>query len=340
MPAAGCGTIAHLSFADAYFQIRATRAQPPGLAAGDQQRRRVYGAALDQFEELMAAAASAGSRSRPLPLFYALSQAGRAIAAAHAEQGWRLQGHGLSAPELDRADVCELLIHPAPRQTKDGRRDSFAAIAELGGSEPLPAPVCLGALWASLPGACDYLAAERWRRPLHAVPHEPGIQPAFDCSRLSADLIGLAAPSESEARAELGEYPRAAAAELPTVQGIFPRETTAFGPAVLIRWAIEATDIWGWQRGRDRILPLDPLTGRRWLRPALAGAALDTLASWWVLLFGLSMLARYEPGAWVRALDLDRPGVAAQLSKLLDLALDAVPLLVIAALSPVLSAPA
>jgi hypothetical protein len=64
-------------------------AEPPGLAAGDQQRRLTYGAALDQFEELMTAASAATPRSRPLPLFYALSQAGRAIAAVHRESSWR-----------------------------------------------------------------------------------------------------------------------------------------------------------------------------------------------------------------------------------------------------------
>ena len=110
-----------MSVTDAYFQIRATRAEPPGFAAGDEERRQTYAAALDQFEELMAAAGAATPRSRPLPLFYALSQAGRAIAAARAEVDWRLRGHGLSAPLLAVSDVCDLLIRPAPLRTKSGR---------------------------------------------------------------------------------------------------------------------------------------------------------------------------------------------------------------------------
>jgi hypothetical protein len=40
-----------VSAADAFFQIRASRAEPPGLASGDAQRRTTYGAALDQFDE-------------------------------------------------------------------------------------------------------------------------------------------------------------------------------------------------------------------------------------------------------------------------------------------------
>jgi hypothetical protein len=69
---------------DSLYGIRATRASPPGRAGDDEERRRVYGAALAQFDELIAAASVVGPASRPLPLFYALSQAGRAVAAGHA----------------------------------------------------------------------------------------------------------------------------------------------------------------------------------------------------------------------------------------------------------------
>lgn len=86
---------------DSLYGIRATRASPPGHAGEDEDRRQVYGAALAPFDELIEAASAVGPASRPLPLFYALSQAGRAIAAAHARGAWRLGYHGLSARELD-----------------------------------------------------------------------------------------------------------------------------------------------------------------------------------------------------------------------------------------------
>ena len=75
--------------------IRETRSARPGRALDDTERAAVYGSALQQFEELMRAAETTGYASRPLPLFYAISQAGRAVAAAHADEPWILSGHGL-----------------------------------------------------------------------------------------------------------------------------------------------------------------------------------------------------------------------------------------------------
>jgi len=46
---------------------------------------------------------------------------------------------------------------------------------------------------------------------------------------------------------------------------------------------------------------------------------------WWVLLFGLSLLARYEPVAWQAALDLDHSKIADPLTSLLDDALEIFP---------------
>jgi hypothetical protein len=65
--------------------LRATRAEPPGRAADDDYRRALYGASLEQFEQLLRAAETVDAAARPLPLFYALSQAARAIVAAHGD---------------------------------------------------------------------------------------------------------------------------------------------------------------------------------------------------------------------------------------------------------------
>ena len=77
-------------------RLRATRAKPPGMASGEGLRRDTYGAALQQFDELMTAAAAIGLMSRPLPLYYAVLQAGKAIAAAWSGRDPPIEGHGLT----------------------------------------------------------------------------------------------------------------------------------------------------------------------------------------------------------------------------------------------------
>jgi hypothetical protein len=66
--------------------------------------------------------------------------------------------------------------------------------------------------------------------------------------------------------------------------------------------------------------------GEYWLIPRVGsgGDLLPPLLLWWVLLFGLSLIARYEPALWRSALDIETP-LAAPLGSLLDDALEAVP---------------
>jgi hypothetical protein len=309
---------------DPYFYIRASRAHPPGLAGGDPDRRLVYGAALSQFDELMETAAKASARSRPLPLFYALSQAGRAIAAALGDDTWRLRGHGLSAPALGRNDPCEVEI--VPSEPREGETiDSFHGVAMMTGSECPAAPVSIGELWSSVPGVCDLLPdEERWRRPLAVAADESEMRsPLFDFSHCRAVLRGVRGEAAESVETELARYRG-------TVEG---KVMTYSRSSAELAWANQSADVPGWRATLERVAPIDALTERRWLRPRIGDADLNTLMTWWALLFGLSMLARYEPGYWVNALDFDRSGRAAQLSELMDVALDAIPQLVLEAIS-------
>jgi hypothetical protein len=305
-----------------FFQIRATRADPPGRASANDDRRITYGAALSQFDELMATAREASARSRSLPLFYALSQAGRAVVAAHGDETWKLRGHGLRAPELDSGDICEVQIKATPSSTGEAV-DSFRGVAAACGSSLPTDPTSIGELWSSLPGVCDLVGAARWPRPFAVAVDEAGLaSPLFDFHHLQADLAGLRGDAE-EVRLELGRYPGAIGATV-----VCPSRL-----GTIAAWPTDSPDVPGWRRALDRVAPVDALTEARWLRPAVAGCDLSPLMTWWALLYGLSMSARYEPGAWVRALDLDRPGLAAQLTELMDVALDVVPQLVLDALT-------
>lgn len=65
----------------AWERLRASHWSPPGRAAGG-SRQKTYAAALEQSEQTFQAAAAVGTATRPMQVFYGLSQAGRAIAAA------------------------------------------------------------------------------------------------------------------------------------------------------------------------------------------------------------------------------------------------------------------
>src|SRR5687768_9894874 len=98
--------------------VRHRRSRPPGLAEGDQDRTDVFQAALAQSEELWDAAAAAGPASRPLPLFYCLSQAGRAVCAAWTGgAGWRPESHGLRRRVSDAPTPLERVFNYATSVT-------------------------------------------------------------------------------------------------------------------------------------------------------------------------------------------------------------------------------
>src|SRR5258706_7621905 len=133
-------------------RLRATRANPPGMASAAGLRRETYGAALQQFDELMTAAAAIGPMSRPLPLYYAVLRAGKAVAAAWSDRDPPIGGHGLtevrpkkgageSEPPEWHGDILRFRV-------KRHQRDPgvFAAVASVLGTVRLTAGVELGAL--------------------------------------------------------------------------------------------------------------------------------------------------------------------------------------------------
>ena len=317
---------------DGVFGIRASRATPPGLAAKG-ERRAVYGAALAQFEELLAASRQATPQTRPLSLFYALSQAGRAIAAAHSPKHWRLHGHGLSAPELDTANLLDVLVRPNPNK-KESQPDSFSGVAGASASEALKEPVSIGELWATLPELATLLCETRWAEPLIVVADEPGVSNLFNWERVSAVVAPLEADSPEEAERRLAAYPSGQSANLHQPQGLpLVGELTPYGQGIRVWWTAASPDLSGQRRKLDEVAPLDLRSNLRWLRPALADGSLPSpLLTWWALLFALSMLARYEPAGWEAALDYDSSPLAAPLAHLLEVGVVLIPELVLEAL--------
>src|SRR5262245_43808405 len=111
-------------------RLRATRANPPGRASDDGLRRGTYGAALQQFDDLITAAAAVGPVSRPLPRYYAVLQAGKAIAAAwRPDDTWRARGHGLSEDGQAEWQDDILRFRVKPSVTRRWGPGVFGAVA-------------------------------------------------------------------------------------------------------------------------------------------------------------------------------------------------------------------
>jgi hypothetical protein len=130
--------------------IRGLRHGPPGLAGAAADRHEVFGAALEQAEELFDAAASVAAPSRPILLFYGLSQAGRAVAAAStaAPANWELQAHGITTGNRTVPSLSQLVIRDSVMGNRVG---SFTRLAELLSSGSLPNGATFGEVWATIP---------------------------------------------------------------------------------------------------------------------------------------------------------------------------------------------
>jgi hypothetical protein len=325
---------------DAFFAIRASRALPPARVVDGEGRGRVYAAALEQFDQLMAGARAVGTTARPLLLFYALSQAGRAIAAARADVRWQLQSHGLSAPKLSDIDLLEVEIKPAAgrsRDSADAPIDSFHGLAGATGSPVFDRPIALGELWASLPEVQDlppqWIAP--WPRALPVIQLDDLFQPFVMWDRVNVAIVNVPWPSPESLEEQLAHYPTTANLVINRPQADLPEMyvPTTIGSGLKCHWPALEQNV----AGHDATIEAYTSRGlmdrqSRWLRPSVGDQPASPLMTWWALLFGLSMLARYEPAGWREALDYDLSELAAPLGELLDVALQIVPELVLDAL--------
>lgn len=333
--------------------LRMARWKPPGLADDGSHRADLFRAAMQQFEELMAAAASTGPASSPLLVYYALNQAGRAILAVREQNDDEVfataEGHGLTVKrDSVGPDLLSVTIKP-----KMARTGHFQRVAHATSSPVLqdPGTVTLGALLASLPELADSWGDDRW-------PGTAGVYPLMDLaprrsvvSVMDAQLFlqGVARVAvlsdvvqSPEDIARLEEfYPsiRGRNAQLPiagadNLPGRVEFPTPA-GVGFELRLSVPAgskAPVADYDALLDAIAPEYRWLGRRWLRPELQPGTPppSALMTWWVVLYALSMLARYYPRAWTAALSVDHSPIAALLERTLSVSLEAVPHLVYA----------
>jgi YaaC-like Protein len=318
--------------------IRALRHRPPGHA-GRGNRRKVFSAALEQAEQLFAAAAAVDYAARPILLFYGLSQAGRAIAAAATAaepDSWKLTGHGVTVRNLAQSPPLHQLA------VQDAGLGSFTQLATLLSSGSLPQGVDFGQLWATIPSLLD--------APLDIGDIE--YRPVLSFDRSSSDARSLRGwvnglPirfSDWTTEDQIDEFLSC----YPSLAGHGPDHTinTAKEPnyrvdesgmriAIAREWidSREPYVLQGYYSTPESVSDLtQPYRGDddRWVFPTLGGSdkQLNPLLAWWAILFTLSMLARYEPASWTMHLDVDSSANAIPLETVLVRALEVCPELI------------
>ena len=325
----------------AWQRLRLLRSSPPGLAGSSRPRARTMAAALEQAEELSRATVDVGPAARPLLLFYALSQAGRAIAAVRVREGWETSSHGLrwQGPTGD-GSILDRRIEPDQRG-----RGLFGCVAVAVGSEQLLDGVELGAAWSALPElgvpALPVFRAH-WRSPLYVYPTSDEQEAEWlrgpHLTLLVDGLRDLSGPQS--VIDELAHYPSGEGGtpqSLATDEGpklVLEYTPRAFGGlAPRVTWHAADATVAARTTRLEEIAPLYQGTPNRALIPRLSdGAWLRPISLWWLVLFGLSNLARYEPDTWVRALNVNEDKLAVPLEGAMEEALDSIPHLVLEAL--------
>ncbi|MGD6980925.1 YaaC family protein [Citricoccus sp. CH26A] len=284
-------------------------------------RRRLFNSSLEQAQQQFEAARLVGFESRALNLYYGLSQAGRAISAAMTPAGTNqspdVSGHGLKVLDLPGTKPQKLFDMQVKGSGSDNT--SYRRLASLLDSDHLSAPVSLGSIWHMLPDL--YLdrpigsyAEPRW-------PERPYTQENEKTFKLQATAAEMQ-DGEVELRRQ---YPDLAAARLVKYGG-GPHNVNADGART--DEAVFSYD------GRN---PARAYLSTHLLMPvATAGdgaKALEPVLAWWILLYSLSMITRYQPVAWTEMIDVNRSKVAVPIEAALTKALDTVPALIHATLT-------
>ncbi|MFB9509946.1 YaaC family protein [Streptomyces aurantiacus] len=323
---------------EVWRDLRGLRVGVSGPASVEPERRAVFVAALEQAEQFTEAAVNAGPATRPVQIFYALSQFGRAIAAASSLLGkdeWRLKGHGIGTRNIDTSNGLALV------EVTPTLKGSLAGVARAMGVKPLEAqvPLRLGDLWRLIPetqrvplpgagglpvmhfspGGLIQRGDEIWSRiSLYPVPREVRIQAESDSRAVDEFLANYPSLEGWSHTPDVPDtvlwHERGNGTE---------EELEIFLPSALtVSARSESGRVEALQRATLYRGPSDA-----YAFPTLGsmGGPVHPLLAWWAALFGLSILARYEPEAWAEIVDIDGSPAANAVEHLLDEAITVVP---------------
>lgn len=310
--------------------LRALRHDPPGYAKQG-ARRATFQSALEQCEQFLGAASDTGYATRPVQLFYALSQAGRAIVAASprvGNQAWKVSGHGLTA-NTNAAVAADVMV----TATRVGLFPAIASALDIEALVP-DEPVALRELWPLLPETVDVPLTADVMLPVLLF-FQDGWPKTGTFTHAEVDWIprqarDLYGQDRLRVKEHLDRYP-ALRGSMPQVSPMGGLNWRSAGPGMGLR--VE------WRSGSPPLMLFDNKTlsdlGVACYRsaddsvvtPAIGSMAtgLHPFLALWAVLLALSSLARYEPATWSKMIDIDRSAEANAIEHLLEEATASVP---------------
>jgi hypothetical protein len=312
------------SAAESWRTVRTVRAEPPPKIARQVsrgERRVVFHTAMEQAQQQYAAAAVVGYESRALNLFYGLAQAGKALAASSPlldqrqasadRKTWKTATHGLTLNPAG-SDFWRWRVNASPGVADSFSRASIALDSPTGFKS-----IELGALAAQVPEfTMEWRSFDSWPRSLHVSDAMTARSDTFYLRDYSGALEPIAVQDYVALYPALG----GALAQLNEDGSLIHHETK--GPVLLLDSSrIEGEGYRRWPTGArlyagSRLVFPDP---------GETGSSLHPLMTWWLLLFGFSILARYHPKEWTEALTMGSSPIASQIEFLLDAAVASVP---------------
>jgi hypothetical protein len=342
---------------ESWRALRGLRALRPGAAAADQGRSITFQSAIEQSQQFMEAAEGSGYATRPLQLFYALSQGGRAVTAASTllptttsvpdrdnpgqmkavNVSWQLRGHGIEASGTRSSRIGNVSVNGEWLGLMPG-----VALA-LGVEGLVPKErIKLRDLWALIPESIE-------------APLDPS--PAFPVLSFQRGTRYRSGEHYYD-NAHLGRIPSRVRDESEndpaTLNAFLERYPSLRGwehpPAVRDRiWQPRSQDSFDslklhWRYDPDHppdVLAVNTVRATRyrsngdwWVFPTVGSMTrpVHPLTVWWAILFTLSMMARYEPSSWASMIEIDSSQDANAIEHLLDEAMDVIPSLLLEAI--------
>ena len=311
--------------------LRALRHAPPGHA-GHGARRTLFQSSLEQCEQFLAAASDTGYATRPVQLFYALSQAGRAIVAASPQvgnQGWQVSGHGLTA-----GTSATLAADVTVTATRTGL---FPAVASAIGAEALTPgePAALRDLWPLLPETVPVPLSTDAMLPALLF-FQDGWPEAVTFTEAAIDWLprrvhDLYGQDIARVQQHLDLYPALRSSVLHRSPSAGRLDWRFEGPGA-------GLDV-QWRDGTPPLTlavtkTLDDLKVARYrsasdtlVTPAIGSmtSGLHPFLALWAVLLALSSLSRYQPATWSKMTDIDKSAEANPIEHLLEEAVRSVP---------------